>query len=152
MRWTWVLVVILVLGFGAAWYVDFQRKEAAIAEDSVKCEVYNRELGVLLYALKGNDVSLCASLGDYFKARCTAFIMSDPEKCSVGDSDCQVIASKTIDACFDPVCRAFILRSPDACAGLDGPALKTCTDVATLNAKGVVKTAERCEAELRSII
>ena len=152
MRWPWILVVAVVVVFGAAWYVDFQRREAAIAEDSVDCEIFNRELSVLLSALKSNDAGVCAQLGDFFKSRCNAFVSSDPGKCSVGDSDCQVIASKTIDACFDPACRAFITRDPAVCTGLSGFALEDCTDIATLNAAGVVKSVKECEADLRNVI
>lgn len=152
MRWAWILVVIVVLVFGAAWYVDFQRREATIAEDSVDCEVFNRELSILLSALKSNDAGMCAQLGDFFKSRCNAFISSDPNKCAFGDSDCQVIASKSIDACFDPSCRAFITRDPAVCDGLEGFALKNCRSIATLDSQGVVMSAEECEVGLRSVI
>jgi hypothetical protein len=152
MRWAWILVVAIIVAFGAAWYMDFQRRQATIAEDSIKCEAYNRELGVLLSALRDNDQGRCAQLGEFFRGRCLAFLSSDPEKCSFGDSDCQVIASKTIDACFEPSCRAFITRDHAVCAELKGSALKNCRSIATLDAEGVVMSLEQCKADIASVI
>lgn len=146
----WVLLV--VLGGSGYWYYQFQMGELRIAENIDTCEAVNRELSLLLSALRDNSLARCDKLVGYYKSRCIAFIENDPAKCGENDFDCPFIASKNESGCMDPVCRAFIVRDPSACAGLEGALKESCVNIALLNAEAFVKSRESCESEARTSI